>query len=155
IYDFGAKTIVAETRGLKTEPFHPQFKSGWIFYGTEGIIADTSLFDPEGKLVRSFEGKTESHFANFLKAVRTRNVSDLHADILETHQSTALCHIGNISYRLGHPASSSEIRPQLEKLTAKDTALETFQRTLKHLGENEVDMHASKLTLGPLLRLDS
>ena len=33
-YDFGGKTIVAETRGLKTEPFNPNFKGGWIFYGT-------------------------------------------------------------------------------------------------------------------------
>ena len=34
IFDFGDKTIVSETRGLKTEPFHPNFKGGWIFYGT-------------------------------------------------------------------------------------------------------------------------
>ena len=104
VFDFGDKTIVAETRGLKTEPFHPDFKGGWIFFGTEGIIAGTSLFDPKGKLVRTFEGKSESHFANFLKAVRSRKVTDLNADILEGHQSTALCHIGNISYRLGAPA---------------------------------------------------
>ena len=103
VFDFGDKTIVSETRGLKTEPFHPDFKGGWIFFGTEGIIAGTSLFDPEGKLVRTFDGKSENHFANFLKAVRSRKVSDLNADILEGHQSTALCHIGNISYRLGRP----------------------------------------------------
>src|SRR5262249_13421373 len=40
IFDFGDKTMVAETRGLKTEPFHANFKSGWIFTGSEGIIAD-------------------------------------------------------------------------------------------------------------------
>jgi len=105
VFDFGSKTIVAETRGLKTQPYNPNFKSGWIFKGTEGIIADTSLFDLDGKLVRTFTGKTDSHFANFLNAMRSRKVSDLHADILETHQSTALCHVGNISWRLGHPSS--------------------------------------------------
>ncbi len=89
MFDFGDKTIISETRGLKTEPYHPNYKGGWIFFGSEGIISGTSLFDPEGNLVRTFEGKTESHFANFLKAVKSRKQADLNADILEGHQSTA------------------------------------------------------------------
>jgi predicted dehydrogenase len=154
IYDFGDKTIVSETRGLKTEPFNPNFKSGWIFHGTEGIIADTSLFDFDGKLVRTFAGKTESHFANFLKVVRSRKTSQLKADILEGHQSTALCHIGNISHRLGHPSSPGEIQQQLERFKS-ESVREMFERTRKHLGENQVDLGESKLILGLLLRLDS
>jgi len=154
VFDFGAKTIVAETRGLKTEPFNPNFKSGWIFKGTEGIIADTSLFDLDGRLVRTFRGVNESHFANFLGAVRSRKVSDLHADILEGHQSTALCHLGNISWRLGRPASPAEIRKELPELKVHDDVLETFERTRKHLAENNVDLEASKLVLGQALRLD-
>jgi predicted dehydrogenase len=154
IYDFGDKTIVAETRGLKTEPFHPDFKSGWIFKGSQGIIADTSLFDLDGKLIRPFTGKSESHFANFLKAVRSRQVSDLNADILEGHQSTALCHIGNISWRLGHLSSPAEIQKELSQLKVHDAVLETFERTRQHLAENKVDLEQSKLTLGLPLRLD-
>src|SRR5881396_2500363 len=155
IHDFGGKTIVTETRGLKTEPFNPNFKGGWVFYGTEGIIAGESLFDQEGKLVRTFEGRTESHFANFLKAVRSRKVSELHADILETHQSTALCHIGNISYRLGHASSPGEIQKELGQLKAQGDQLETFERTRRHLVENNVDLDKSRLTLGQALRMDS
>ena len=155
IYDFGDKTIVAETRGLKTEPFNPNFKGGWIFTGTEGIIAGSSLFDRDGKLIRTFEGKTESHFANFLKAVRSRKVSDLNAEIIEGHQSTALCHIGNISYRLGRQCPPAEIQKQLMGLKVHENVLETFERTSKHLSENNVDLERSRLTLGALLRLDS
>src|SRR5438445_6752172 len=155
IHDFGGKTIVTETRGLKTEPFNPNYTAGYVFYGTEGIIAGESLFDLEGKLVRTFEGKTESHFGNLLKAVRSRNVSELHADILEGHQSTALCHIGNISYRLGHPASPDAIQKQLGQLKVHDDVLETFERTRRHLTENSLDLEESKLTLGAPLRLDS
>lgn len=155
IHDFGGKTLVTETRGLKTEPFNADFKGGWVFYGTEGIIAGESLFDSGGKLVRTFEGKTESHFGNFLKAVRSRKVSELHADILEGHQSTALCHIGNISYRLGRPSTPEAIQKQLGELKVHDDVLETFERTRKHLLENSVDLAQTQLTLGPLLRLDS
>ena len=41
------------------------------------------------------------HRENFIKAVRSRNPLDLNADILEGHLSSALCHLANISYRLG------------------------------------------------------
>jgi predicted dehydrogenase len=155
VFDFGEKTIVAETRGLKTDPFNPNFKSGWIFKGTDGILADTSLFDLDGKLVRTFTGKSENHFANFLKAVRSRKVSDLNADILEGHQSTALCHVGNISWQLGLPTSPAGIQKELSRLKVNDDVLETFERTRKHLAENNVDLERSKLTLGRALRLDS
>jgi predicted dehydrogenase len=155
IFDFGDKTIVSETRGLKTDPFNPKFKNGWIFTGTEGIIADNSLFDLDGKLVRTFEGKTESHFANFLKAVRSRKSSDLNAEIIEGHQSTALCHIGNISWRLGQPSSMTEIQRQLSQLKVHENVIETFQRTHIHLAENSIDLDKSKLTLGRLLHLNA
>src|SRR5262249_25570643 len=42
------------------------------------------------------------HFDNFIAAVRSRRVEDLNADILEGHYSSSLCHLSNISYRLGH-----------------------------------------------------
>ena len=42
-----------------------------------------------------------NHYANFVQAVRTRDRGVLTAEIRETHLSTALCHLGNISHRLG------------------------------------------------------
>jgi predicted dehydrogenase len=154
VHDFGDKTIICETRGLKTAPFRPNFDGGWIFFGSEGIIAGTSLFDPAGNLVRKFEGPAESHFANFLKAVRSRKTSDLHADILEGHQSTALCHAGNISYRLGQPASPGEFREKLSQIKASPEAQETLERTRQHLEENGVDAGKTPLTLGAFLRIE-
>jgi len=44
-----------------------------------------------------------NHFANFIDCVRSRNWQDLHADILEGHLSTSLCHLGNIACRLKKP----------------------------------------------------
>ena len=152
IFDFGDRTIVSETRGLKTAPY--RFKDGWIFEGSEGFIAGTSLFDPDAKLVSTFSGTSQSHFANFLNAVRIRSRAGLNADILEGHQSTALCHIGNISWRLGRPASPNEIRQELVGLKAQENVRETFDRTLEHLRENNVDLNQTKLRLGELLHLN-
>src|SRR5439155_21371736 len=139
--------IVSETRGLKTAPFHPNYAGGWIFFGSEGIISATSLFDLEGNLVRTFEGKAESHFANFLKAVRSRKREDLNAEILEGHQSTSLCHIGNISWQLGRQASPTEIREAVSKLKVRDDAAATLDSTLAHLRDNDIDPEQTKPTL--------
>jgi hypothetical protein len=154
VYDFGDKTIVSETRGLKTAPFRPGFKGGWIFEGADGYIAGTSLFDRSGKLISTFAGKAESHAANFFKAVRSRKHTDLNADILEGHQSSALCHIGNISWRLGQAATVAEIGEALGNLSAHDHAREALDRTIEHLRENQVDLEQTKLTLGALLHPD-
>jgi len=112
------------------------------------------LFDLDGKLVSNFSGSSQSHFANFLKAVRSRQRTDLNADILEGHQSTALCQIGNISWRLGRPVSLREIQEALGRLKVHENVRETLDRTAEHLRENKVDLEQTKLTLGALLQPD-
>jgi hypothetical protein len=41
------------------------------------------------------------HVQNFIKAVRSRQRSDLNAEIAEGHYSSAMCHLANIAYRTG------------------------------------------------------
>ena len=155
IFDFGERTIITETRGLKSAPFHPTIKSMWFFYGSEGIIADTNLYDPKGNFIRAFEGKSENHFANFLSAVRSRKQSDLKAEIEEGHQSTSLCHIANISYRLGAQTSVNEIQKHLGDIQTHDDVQETLERTRHYLADAGVDLDKTKLTLGQHLRVDA
>ena len=154
VFDFGSKTIVSETRGLKTLPFHPTLKSSWFFYGTEGIIAETDLYDLEGKLVRAFEGKSGNHFTNFLQAVRSRKQTDLAADILEGHQSTALCHIANISFHLGSVTSLSDVPSRMSQVKNQGEVLESFDRTKQHLADAGVIIDDVKLMVGEHLRID-
>jgi hypothetical protein len=56
------------------------------------------------------------------------------------HQSTALCHIGNISYRLGQPSSLAALERVLGQLSGRDMVVETLERTRRHLGENRIDL---------------
>ena len=154
IFDFGAKTIVSETRGLKTALFHPTIKSMWFFYGSEGIVAETSLYDPKGNLVRAFEGKSENHFANFIKCVRSRKQTDLAADILEGHQSSSLCHIANISYRLGEATTPAAIQKQLGDIHVHEDVQETFERTSRYLADAGVNLDKTQITMGQHLRVD-
>jgi predicted dehydrogenase len=138
IHNYGDKTLVFEVRGLPTEDLRGA-KVGVIFEGSEGYVVLTSYdagaaFDPQGKLVTTFKAGGD-HFGNFLDAVRSRRSEDLHADIEQGHLSSALCHLGNISYRLGSSVPLGEVR---EKLQDRPQAAADFDRFAKHLADNKV-----------------
>jgi predicted dehydrogenase len=160
IHDYGPKTLVFEVRGLKT----PKLKGadvGVIFEGSNGYVVLTSYtagaaFNKEGEQIERFRGgEYKDHFANFVKAVRSRRHEDLHADILEGHLSSALCHTGNISYRLGEETSLEEVKARLSQVKSADKNLETLERTVAHLKENNVEINGqTRLRLGPRLEMD-
>jgi len=84
---------------------------GVIFVGTDGymIIPDYSSYHTFlGKTRKAGPSKTGAgditdlpHFANFVKAVRSRKPEDLAAPPKELHYSAALAHFANISLRTG------------------------------------------------------
>ncbi len=108
------------------------------------------VHDKSGKEIRRFEG-SKDHYENFIGAVRSRQVEDLNADILEGHLSSALCHTGNISYRLGRKSAPGEAR---ERLKDQKGLQESYDRMVEHLKKNEVDLDMDKLTLGVGLTMD-
>ena len=90
------------------------------------------------------------HHQNFIDAVRSHKVSDLNADIEKGHLSSALCHMGNISYRLGKTMSISEARSSIDN----EYALDSLNRMIEHLKVNEVDLEKEPITMGPMLTMD-
>ena len=83
--------------------------------------------------------------------MRSRKISDLNADIREGFISSALCHTGNISYRLGRHSQPGEIR---EKIKADRDAAKTYERMQQHLEANGVDLGKSQVTLGEFLKMN-
>jgi predicted dehydrogenase len=114
---------------------------------------NVEAFDKNGTSVKKWNSKEggESHYANFIKAVRSRKPTDLNAHILEGHLSSALCHTGNISYRLGKKSDPEAIR---EKIKADKEATDSFDRMVEHLGKNGVDLKMDQLALGEALKMD-
>lgn len=157
IHDYGDKTLVFEVRGLPTEKYKDA-GVGVIFYGSKGYAVmgsydGGSVFDPDGNFVRKFD-QGGDHFANFVHAVRSRDINELHADIEQGHLSSALCHLANISYRLGEPVSAREVQKRLESGTCKDECLETFDRVKQHLVANRINPDSVQLQFGAVLALD-
>jgi predicted dehydrogenase len=110
------------------------------------------VYDSDGKRIKQFPGDGGAgHQANFIKAVRSRKVTDLRADILQGHISATLCHMANISYRLAHKMSPSSVR----KAVSNNEALaESVDRLFSHLEANEVDLNQNPVRVGPTLNFD-
>ncbi|OAI47505.1 dehydrogenase [Planctomycetaceae bacterium SCGC AG-212-F19] len=163
LMDFGETMLIFEVRGLKTNDYFSQ-KVGNTYHFEAGTISNGKFY-PKGKdqpeaipvsvnIKRGplAEGGGEGHFRNFIAAVRSRKVEDLNADILEGHYSSALCHLANISYRLGKQES---FNPQTKALGDNKEIYETLARMQEHLSkDNSLKLEDMKYQLGRKLTVD-
>ena len=102
-YDYGDFMLVWELRSFtKNRPLEgSQF--GAAFYGTEGslVIGESSwtAYNRDGESERTVQDSGGSHEKRFLEALKSRQRPN--ADIELGRLSTTICHLGNISHRLG------------------------------------------------------
>ena len=118
-YEFGGlKSCTWESRSCNNYPVEGSGR-GFIIYGDKGSLVnnggdDYKIFDEKNKLVKQGKDAVETdtinplgpgenldsyHFRNFTDAIRKD--TPLNAEIAEGHKSVLLCHLGNISQRVG------------------------------------------------------
>jgi len=153
-YDYGDCEVVLEVRGLDTPPYR-NVRTGLFFEGEGGVMVKPTLvsatvFDRDGKEVRTFAGGGGDHFRNFVDAIRSGKPSDLAADIEEGHRAAALCHMAQVSYRLGAARPMSQ-EPTFQGIEA---AREAFERMRKHLEDEGVKADSAEVRMGPVLDFD-
>jgi predicted dehydrogenase len=108
-------------------------------------------FDKAGKVVKEFKGD-DRHMQNFIDVVRSRKTQDQYGPVEEGHASSALCHLGNISHQIGKAAAPAQLKDQIKS----DKVLgEAYGRMVEHLGNNNVDLEKTPLTLGVPLIVDA
>ena len=109
-----------------------------------------TAIDKKGAVVKEFNGR-DRHMENFVDVVRSRKTAELYGPIEEGHVSSALCHLGNISHRLGNATPPAVLREMIKS----DAALsEATERMAQHLAANNVDLGKTPVTLGVPLLLD-
>ena len=141
-------TDIMDTYRRIREGFVLQFEGGYF----AGLRAGGLVIGPKGERLREFPGDGgDSHLANFIEAVRNRRQSILHAPIEEGHISSAVCHLGNIAYRLGEPTATATCR---QTVAAHGHADETFDRLVKSLEGIGVDLGKMPFSMGPWLEIN-
>ncbi len=166
LFDYETAPLIFETRGL---PHSKQQQSAWAesmdsYRGSQvGVVVqcqdgyvvlpyyqDVVAYNNDGNQINTWKG-LGNHYANWLQAVAARDRTMLNADIAEGHLSSALCHIGNISHRVGQPAAIKEID---QAAAINDSFADSLQRMKRHLELNEVDITDPTLILGEPLSID-
>ena len=157
IMDFGETQLIFETRGLPKVGQYKGRRIGNIMHLDAGTIVDQKFFpkgsDQEAPLpeVEHSRGPGDNPFDNFIAAVRSRKIEDLNAESLEGHYSSALCHLANMSIRLGNKIPCS---PRTEAFGNNEYAYEVLGRTVDYLSDNGIDVAKSGYTLGRKLVVD-
>lgn len=164
VMDYGGTLLIFETRGQPSKKYLGQrvgnmlhFEGGTISYDDE---AKKATFYPKGsdkaedlpKLGVEPERKPKGeHFSNFIACVRSRKVEDLNADIEVGHISAGLCHLANISYRLG---KEEPFDAKTQAISGNGFATDALGRMEEYLRGNSVKIEGTSLRVGPRLDFD-
>ena len=127
-----------------------------MIHGENGIVRISNSYswadfiDNDGNKIREWKGGGD-HFDNFVRAVRAGDPAMLNASIEDGHLSSAFCHLGILSHRLGGPQSRRVVDAAMR---SDPVAAEAWGRMRDHLVANEVDLSRTPVTLGRSLRVE-
>lgn len=157
LHDFGPQSLVFELRGPSADQTRG-VRVGLIVECEDGYLVTrrgdgASVFDRFGMKLKDFRGSGD-HFSNFLKAVRSGRCADLNADIEQGHLSSALCHLGNVSFRAGRVVEPACARDELNQLLLVPGSEEACGRFFDSLNENGSKDSSAAVRLGAHLQLD-
>ena len=142
----GSKSAASFKRGRSTNLV--MCENGYYMVGRGG----GKSFDKDGKTIQKFKGDGGSgHARNFVTAVRNGKTSDLNAPIIDGHYGAVMCHLSNVSYRLGKQASVDEIK---QNMIEHEDVHDTIKSIVSQLGDNGVDLKKDALMMGPKLSFD-
>ncbi|BCX46516.1 dehydrogenase [Haloferula helveola] len=153
--DYEAAPILFEVRGLPKKNL--DYKSGMdefrgqrignvIEYEGGALLgghgARCTAVDSDGKEVRKFSG-SKSHFVAWIESIRSGK-QDPGLSAESGHLSSALAHLGNISWLLGIPGGDDS---DIDDPAVQDA----LDRMKGHLAANGIDLSKTPMRVGPKL----
>ncbi len=167
LLDYEPAPIICEVRGLSEKPGSKkmdQFRSldkGIIVQCEGGHYMsgsrESAVYDSEGRKITVFtdrrdaEQQGSAHQANFIEAMRSRKPADLNAEVVDGHYSASLCHMANVSYRLGIESNSDDM---IEAAAGNPRWSDACERFGDHLLANGIDLEKTPAILGPWVTMD-
>jgi predicted dehydrogenase len=158
VFDYGDAKLAFETCGLVQGESKAKARVENEFFTTEGRIAKGKFYpnnggDPVSLKDVKTDIRREGHFENFITAVRSRKIEDLNANVEVAHFSSALCHLGNIAYRVGKECPYQQAK---EELASNTSAAELFESMTHNLAKgNDIDVSKLEVRVSPTLAFDA
>jgi predicted dehydrogenase len=157
VFDYGEALVVFETRGLVGK-FDIPGKVMNEYYTTEGVIREGKFFAKgsdtgEGlKVDNDPQVSPGGAFGSFIAAVRSHDPKAVNCDAEVGHYSAALCHLANISYRLGETAPYNAAA---KRIGDNKQVVEAFANIAENLKAVGVKLEETDYTVGPLLNFNA
>ena len=154
LYDFGETKLFFEDYGLAKGKYKRVTNA---FFMEEGVIRGDKFYpngSDKGEPLEdiAYNKPDGDIYENFINCVRSRKREELQADVLVAHHSSALCHLGNISYRLGRQVPFNK---KAKALGGDKDSVQAFEDMKEHLGDEvKLDMNDATYCLGPKLKYD-
>jgi predicted dehydrogenase len=150
IFDYGESLLVFDVRGLSGKS--NMGISNHVYFDKNAKQKNTASHGLKGiKDPLADRGKVDI-FENFIQAVRNRKEEHLDAHVYEGHVSSGLCHLANVSYRLGEKSSFNK---KNKSFGSNKKGYEYFERMQEHLKENGLNLKETDYIVGRNLEFDA
>ena len=150
IFDYGESLLVFDVRGLSGKS--NMGVSNHVYFDKNAKQKNTASHGLKGiKDPLADRGKVDI-FENFIEAVRNRKEEHLDAHVYEGHVSSGLCHLANVSYRLGEKSSFNK---KNKSFGSNKKGYEYFERMQEHLKENGLNLKETDYIVGRNLEFDA
>ncbi len=160
VFEYGDVILLFETRGLVANKDYPKSPPRAVrneYYTTEGMITSGKFYPKNGSEPQPLESDESiqvtpgAEFGSFITAVRSRKPEDRNCDAEVGHYSSSLCHLSNISFRLGKAAKFDESNKTLGDNKEVVESLAFLKENLQAVGVSLTD---NTYSLGRQLEFD-
>lgn len=160
VYEYGDVMLVFEVRGLvgKKDGLDTKYSSEIRneYYTTEGRIADGKFYpngSKQGEKLEDLGGEVYpgGEWGSFVNAVREKNPDKVNGSVEDAHYSSALCHLGNISYRLGSTTTMAGVRSPYANSQQVNDSLDKIK---ENLGRVNLNLNQTECQVGQVLEFD-
>lgn len=160
VMEFGDTLLVFETRGLTGDKKYTEWPNEVMneFYTTDGVIKGGKFYakgSTTGEAIKTDDNAKVAPggaFGSFTAAMRSRRPEDINCDAEVAHYSAALCHLSNISYRLGKEVPYSKEAPK--ETGDNQIVRETFDKIRENIAGVGMSLTDAKYTVGRELKFD-